>query len=259
PHVAFGHRRLAIIDLSDAAAQPMASDDGDFHLTYNGEIYNYVELMAELEATGHRFRSRSDTEVILRAYQEWGEGCLERFNGMFASALWDERRRQLFAARDRFGEKPFHYVWDPAAGFFAFASEIKALLALPEVAGDLDDRALYRYVAFGELADAEQTVWQGVKRLRHAHALPLAWRGDGFERTVRKYWDIDLGRTERLGLDEAARRFGELFADSVRLRLRSDVPVGTSLSGGIDSSAVVCQIHALGAAGGQKTFSARMD
>lgn len=259
PFVNLGHRRLAIIDLSEGAAQPMSNDDGTRWLTYNGEVYNYLELMAELEAKGHSFRTRSDTEVVLRAYEEWGTSCLDRFNGMFAFALWDGKKRELFAARDRFGEKPFHYVWDPRRGFFAFASEIKALLALPEVEGALDDRALYRFIAFNELSAAEQTLWAGVKRLPHAHWLKLAWQGDGFSLSVRRYWDIDLERTETLGLGEAAARLRELFADSVRLRLRSDVAVGTSLSGGLDSSAVVCQIHALGAAGGQKTFSARME
>jgi asparagine synthase (glutamine-hydrolysing) len=259
PHVTLGHRRLAIIDLSDAAAQPMRSDDGALSITYNGEIYNYVELMAELEAKGHRFRSRSDTEVILRAYEEWGPECLGRFNGMFAFAIWNARRRELFAARDRFGEKPFHYAWDPRGRAFAFASEIKALVAVPGVDASLDERALYRYVAFQELAGAEQTLWRGVRRLPHAHYLRLAWRGDGFDLAVRRYWDVDLERVETPSLDDAARRFAELFEDSVRIRLRSDVPVGSSLSGGLDSSGVVCQIHALGAAGGQKAFSARMD
>ncbi len=259
PFVALGHRRLAIIDLSDAAAQPMSNDDGRLHITYNGEIYNYVELMEELESLGHVFRSRSDTEVILRAYEEWGEACLDRFNGMFAFAIWDERRRELFVARDRFGEKPFHYSWNPQTGFFAFASEIKSLLAMEEVDSSIDDRALYRFIAFQELAAAEQTLWRGVKRLPHAHWLKLGWQSDRFHLTVQRYWDIDLEREENITLEEAAARFGELFADSIRLRLRSDVPVGSSLSGGLDSSAVVCQIHALGAAAGQKTFSARME
>ncbi len=259
PFVTLGHRRLAIIDLSPDAAQPMSSDDGRLHLTYNGEIYNYVELRHELQAKGHRFRSRSDTEVILHAYQQWGPGCLDRFNGMFAFAIWDEREKELFAARDRFGEKPFHYTWDPQRAFFAFASEIKALLPLPEVDCSLDDRALFRFVAFQELAGSEQTLWRGVRRLPHAHWLRVSCRGDRFDLTVGRYWDIDLERRDDISLKAAAGKFAELFADSVRLRLRSDVPVGSSLSGGLDSSAVVCQIHALGAAVGQKTFSARME
>ncbi len=266
PHVALGHRRLAILDLSDAAAQPMV-DAGDgaagavgaIALTYNGEIYNYLEIRAELEARGHRFRSRSDTEVLLRAYREWGADCLPRLNGMFAFALWDGGRRELFAARDRFGEKPFHYLWDPRRGLFAFASELKALLALPEAGRELDERALYRFVAFQELAGAEQTLWQGIRRLPAASWLRLTWNGSGLDLAVRRWWDIDLEQEEDLSLDRAAPIFAELFADSVRLRLRSDVPVGSSLSGGLDSSAVVCQVHALGAAAGQRTFTARME
>jgi asparagine synthase (glutamine-hydrolysing) len=178
---------------------------------------------------------------------------------MFAFAIWDERNKELFAARDRFGEKPFHYFWDSARGLFAFASEIKALMAIPEIECDIDERALYRFVAYQELAGSEQTLWKGIKRLPHSHWLKLKWRGDGFELTKRRYWDIDLERIEKVTLKDAGLKFAELFADSVRLRLRSDVPVGSSLSGGLDSSAVVCQIHALGAAGGQKTFSARME
>jgi asparagine synthase (glutamine-hydrolysing) len=261
PWAALGHRRLAILDLSDAGAQPMVLDDGDglLALTYNGEIYNYLEVRAELEARGHRFRSRSDTEVLLRAWRAWGPDCLARLNGMFAFALWDGGRRELFAARDRFGEKPFHYLFDARRGLFAFASEIKALLALPEATRALDDRALYRYVAFQELAGAEATLWQGIRRLPPASWLRLAHDGGELHLTVRRYWTLDLDREEDIPVTEAARRFAELFADSVRLRLRSDVPVGSSLSGGLDSSAVVCQIHALGAAGGQQTFTARME
>ena len=262
PHVALGHRRLAILDLSDAAAQPMVDPGeggGAVALTYNGEIYNYLEVRAELESRGHRFRSRSDTEVLLRAWREWGPECLPRLNGMFAFALWDAGRRELFAARDRFGEKPFHYLWDPRRGLFAFASEIKALLALPEASREIDERALYRYVAFQELAGAEATLWRGIRRLPRASWLRLRWEGAGLHLDVRRWWDVDLDAEEDLPLAEAARRFAELFADSVRLRLRSDVPVGSSLSGGLDSSAVVCQVHALGAAAGQATFTARME
>jgi asparagine synthase (glutamine-hydrolysing) len=265
PHVALGHRRLAILDLSDAAAQPMVDTAGDsggsgaVALTYNGEIYNYLEVRAELEGLGHRFRSRSDTEVLLRAYREWGADCLGRLNGMFAFALWDGGRRELFAARDRFGEKPFHYLWDPRRGLFAFASEIKALLALPEAGRELDQRALYRFVAFQELAGSDQTLWRGIRRLPRASWLRLGWNGGGLDLAVRRWWDLDLEREDDLSVDQAAGRFAELFEDSVRLRLRSDVPVGSSLSGGLDSSAVVCQVHALGAAAGQQTFTARME
>ncbi|HUP23848.1 MAG TPA: asparagine synthase (glutamine-hydrolyzing), partial [Thermoanaerobaculia bacterium] len=259
PFVVLGHKRLAIIDLTDAGAQPMGTVDRSLWITYNGELYNYLELRARLEGLGRVFRSDSDTEVILQAYEEWGRRSLDSFNGMFAFAIWDERRRTLFAARDRFGEKPFHYSWDAASGRFAFASEIKALLSLPTVSKGLDDRALYRFIRFRELAASDQTLWADVRRLRHAHWLELSWVGDRFTLSTAPYWDVDLDHREELSREEAASRFRELFADSVRLRLRSDVAVGTSLSGGLDSSSVICQIQRLGAAEGQKAFSARME
>lgn len=258
PAVWLGHRRLAIIDLSDAAGQPMAGSDGALRITYNGEIYNYIELMDELTSLGHRFRTHSDTEVILAAYERWGVASLDRLNGMFAFAIWDERRSELFAARDRFGEKPFHYAWNPAAGTFAFASEIKALLVLPDIDASLNEDALCRFITFREMAGTEATIWKGVRRLRHGHWLRVSCDPGGLKLETRRYWNIALEKENALPLADASKRFAELFRDSVRLRLRSDVPVGTSLSGGLDSSAIVCQIHALGAARDQRTFSARM-
>ena len=222
--LAFGAGRLAIIDLSDAGAQPMAGAGGRLWLTFNGEIYNYLELMAELAERGHVFQSHSDTEVILKAYEEWGPDCLARFNGMFAFAIWDTERCELFAARDRFGEKPFHYSWLPEENWFAFGSEVKSLLPWPEVDGALDDRALYRFLAFEELAGAEQTLWRGVRRLPHAHWLRLKWTGSQFDLTVKRYWDIDLTQTSDMSLAEAARRLRETFADSIKLGETSVLP-----------------------------------
>jgi asparagine synthase (glutamine-hydrolysing) len=259
PWVALGHRRLAIIDLTDLAAQPMQSGDGALSITFNGEIFNYVELKRELESLGHRFRSNSDTEVLLSAYREWGRDCLERLNGMFAFAIWDADAKELFAARDRFGEKPFHYVWDERHQSFAFASEIKALLAIGAVPYGINEEALYRFVAYQEQDGLEETTYAGIRRLLPGRYCRLQWRSGRLQLSVRRYWDIDLDRVESVAPEAAAARFRELFEDSIRLRLRSDVPVGTSLSGGIDSSAVVCTIRRLGAAGGQKTFSARME
>jgi len=258
PFVTIGHRRLAIIDLTDSAAQPMTSLDGSTCLTFNGEIYNYRELREELIATGCVFRSKSDTEVLLNAYRRWGAECLSRLNGMFAFAIWDEQRREFFAARDRFGEKPFHYVWDERAGVFAFASEIKALFAAGVVSLRLNDSALGRFVGELVLAGNEETIYAGVRRLLPAEAIRVRF-SDGALRLSRwSYWSIGEAGTPRLSRHAAAEQFRALFEDSVRLRLRSDVPVGTSLSGGVDSSSVVCVIHRLGAAAGQKTFSARM-
>ena len=227
--VAFGFRRLAIIDLSEAGMQPFASDDGALRLMHNGEVYNYRELRRELEGRGHRFRSASDTEVILRAYEQWGDRCVERFNGMWAFALWDGRKRRLFASRDRFGVKPFYYRWD--GGRFAFASELKAFRA----AGPLEPHlpAVRDYLEQGYVDHTDETFFAGIRKLPPAHSLVVDEHGLRLQR----YWALEP-RAEPDG--DATEEVRELFLDAVRLRLRSDVPVGTCLSGGIDSSAIVC-------------------
>ena len=276
PAVVLAHRRLSILDLSERGDQPLLRDGkrpsrpsaareqggAELALIYNGEIYNFVELRRELEALGHTFSSTGDTEVLLAAYAEWGEECLARFNGMFAFAIWDARRRRLFGARDRFGEKPLHYVLDERRGTFAFASEIKALLALGVAPGRLNERALFRYFRFGEQAGAEATIWDQVWRLPPATAFSLDVAANGLTMRRWRYWDVDFDAgIDRKPMTRAAAEeaFREMFADSVRIRLRSDVPVGTSLSGGLDSSSVLCQISAIGAAAGQKAFTARME
>ena len=270
--VVLGHRRLSIIDLSPAGAQPMLkrangsvcpvrtpSDDARLAMVYNGEIYNYVELRDELRALGHAFTSGGDTEVLLAAYAQWGEACVERLNGMFAFAIWDGARQTRFCARDRFGEKPFYYVLDPGGRRFAFASEVKALVGLGVVSPELEPRAVYRFFRFGEQGGVEETVWRGVRKLLPASCLTIQASEQGLRARYRRYWDVAIEDDTRVDGATAAARFAELFRDSVRIRLRSDVPVGTSLSGGLDSSSVLCQIDALGAAGGQKAFTARMD
>ena len=259
PSVTLGHRRLAIIDLSESAAQPMLSPDGLHCLIFNGEIYNYQELRAQLETFGANFHSTSDTEVLLMAYRKWGKDCLERLNGMFSFAVWDETLQELFASRDRFGEKPFFYCYMPESGFFAFASEIKALVAAGLVYPELNDAALSSYVRLGLLDGAEETLYRNVRRLMPGHALRVAFRDDRLEVRTWRYWSLPLADENAIDLNRASEEFRELFEDSVRLRLRADVPVGTSLSGGLDSSAVVCTIRRLGAAAGQKAFSARME
>jgi asparagine synthase (glutamine-hydrolysing) len=208
---------------------------------------------------GHAFSSTGDTEVLLAAYAEWGEECVERLNGMFSFAIWDRARRRLFGARDRFGEKPLHYVYDRRAGLFAFASEMKALFALGVAKPALDDRSLYRYLRFGEQAGVESTIWRNVRRLLPAHAFRVDIDDNDMRMHTWRYWNIDFSRVAHIRFDDSADRFRDLFADAVRLRLRSDVPVGTSLSGGLDSSSVLCQVKAIGAAAGQKAFTARMD
>jgi asparagine synthase (glutamine-hydrolysing) len=230
-HAQLGHARLAIIDLTAAADQPMPNEDGSLRLVYNGEIYNYVELADELRARGHVFRSRTDSEVILHAYEEWGEECLAHFNGMWAFALWDARRRRLFCARDRMGVKPFYYA--RRGGDLLFASEIKALLSvMPELRRPSMPWLRHLLVA-GRLDDADDaTAFADVRQLPAAHWLRLDERGLGVER----YWAYAPGRHDYARPVET---FRGLLEDSVRLRLRSDVPIGTCLSGGLDSSAIV--------------------
>ena len=255
--LAFGFRRLAIQDLSPAGHQPMSSADGRCWIVFNGEIYNYVELRAELSALGHEFRTGADTEVILAAYRQWGTDCLPRFNGMWAFAIWDSSARTLFCARDRFGEKPFHYVHVPGK-LFAFASEIKALWAARVVERRVHDEMLALYTEYDQVDVGEQTFYDGVLRLPQAHYLLLR---AGAPPVKRRYWDIDLRSQENGKPDQwYAEQFREVFFDSVRLRLRSDVPVGSSLSGGLDSSTVVTVMDRVLPEGAvQKTFSARFD
>jgi asparagine synthase (glutamine-hydrolysing) len=230
--VALGFRRLAIIDLSDAGDQPFASEDGALQLVHNGEVYNYRELRRELEAHGHRFRSATDTEVILAAYREWGERCVERFNGMWAFALWDGPRRRLFASRDRFGVKPFYYRLDGER--LAFASEPRAFRADPDARLEPNPRAVREYLEQAYLDHTEETFFAGIRKLPPAHS--LVFDDDGLR--IERYWRLKPHDPPAGDPAEAVR---ELFLDSVRLRLRSDVPVGTALSGGIDSSAIaVC-------------------
>ena len=227
--VAFGHQRLSIIDLS-GGRQPMAVRDDKYTITYNGEVYNYLELREDLEASGSRFRTRSDTEVVLQAYAEHGERCLDLLNGMFAFAIWDGVDNRLFAARDRLGIKPFYYYWD--GELLAFASEIKSLLLHPAIATEIDDEGLQDYLDL-QYCLGDRTLFKGIKRLAPGHSLTL----DDGRLSVRQYWELDFTETHtsRAAVVEEVR---ELLKDAVRIRLRSDVPVGTHLSGGMDSSTV---------------------
>lgn len=235
----FGHRRLAILDLSPLGHQPMRTHDGRCWVVYNGEIYNYVELRGELQAKGYQFRSSSDTEVLLAAYREWGEACLARFNGMFAFALWDADRRRLFCARDRLGVKPFYYCWN--GDQFAFASEIKGLL--PVIARPSPShRAVFDYLEGAYLDYSGGTFFEGIAQLPPAHSLSV----EGATLTLARYWDLPAGGGDGgFSSSSAAERFRELFHDAVRIRLRSDVPIGTCLSGGLDSSSIVCVANSL--------------
>ena len=234
-NVGFAFRRLAILDLSPAGHQPMASADSTCWLVFNGEIYNHNELRRELEQYGHHFRSRTDTEVILAAYAQWGVDCLSRFNGMWGFALWDSRKQQLFCARDRLGIKPFYYHQD--ASRLIFASEIKALFADPQTPRQPNEQAVYTYLVFQDVQFGEETFFANIKQLPAAHYMLVDAQGIRFQR----YWQLDHSRYNPTITDaEAIEGFRHLFFDSVRLRLQSDVPVGTCLSGGLDSSAIVC-------------------
>ena len=233
---AFGFRRLAIIDLSDAGMQPFASPDGRYRLMQNGEIYNYRELRLELEGRGHTFRTATDTEVLLAGFVEWGEACVERFVGMWAFAIWDTEHKRLFASRDRFGIKPFYYRED--GGRLVFASEPKAFRADPETPLEPNRGAIAEYLAQSYLDHTEETFFAGLHRLAPAHS--LSFDRDGLR--VWRYWRLEP-RDAPAG--DAAEAVREAFLDSIRLHLRSDVAVGSCLSGGIDSSAVVGSVAAL--------------
>lgn len=234
-----GSRRLAILDLSPAGHMPMTKDDGRCWIVFNGEIYNYRELRQQLKGLGHAFRSDSDTEVILAAYAEWGVDCLARFNGMFAFALWDSERALLFCARDRFGVKPFYYCQQ--AGFFAFASELKSLVQHPAVGRTPNHQAIFDYLALGVSDHTEQTFFSGIVSLPPGH-YALLNLADGSVRQQR-WWEVEINSTIEPDEPSKTKRvyedFAALLEDAVRLRLRSDVPVGTALSGGLDSSSIV--------------------
>lgn len=237
--VVLGHRRLSIIDLSDAASQPMSDAEGQFVVTYNGEIYNFLEVRVELARLGVAFRSQSDTEVLLEAYKKWGAACLERLNGMFAFALLDRPRGKIFCARDRFGEKPFLYAFGP--DLFAFASEYKALLQHPGISLEYDERRLLRAAHNpGTALDGDrQTVFDQVRQLLPGEAMEVDVRS--LEHKVWRYWQIEAGEVRHdVQEAEAFAEFRTLLTDSVRIRMRSDVPVGSCLSGGLDSSSIVC-------------------
>ncbi len=265
--LAFGFRRLAILDLSPTGHQPMASADGRFWIVFNGEIYNYIELRAELQRLGHCFRSGSDTEVILAAYAQWGEACLNRLNGMWAFAIWDREQRTLFLARDRFGVKPLYYA---AIGrTFTFASEIKALVGPHALPFKPEPLAVYQFLTDGRLPSPQHgaTFFAGVRALPPGHCLRI----DAASPVApRRYYDVALpdNHHRAQATNDILVMYRDLFIDAVRLELRSDVAVGTCLSGGIDSSSIVCAVNHLMRQDGlstaqigerQKTFSAVYD
>nr|WP_273544203.1 asparagine synthase (glutamine-hydrolyzing) [Luteimonas saliphila] len=232
--VGLGHRRLSIVDLSPAGHQPMSCADGSLWIVFNGEIYNHASLRAELVALGHGFRSTTDTEVILAAYRQWGEACVQRFEGMWAFAIWDRTRQRLFCSRDRLGIKPFYYALTSTG--LAFASEIKAVLASGLVPVRHNPEALRLQLVYRARASSETTCFDGVLQLPPAHNAVFA----GGRLVHSRYWNAeDALATRERGRGDPAARFRELIGQAVRSHLRSDVPVGACLSGGLDSGTLV--------------------
>jgi asparagine synthase (glutamine-hydrolysing) len=241
--VALGHRRLSIVDLSHAGHQPMCNEDGTVWITYNGEVYNHVALRAELEAKGHTFRSHTDTEAIIHLYEEEGWHCVERLQGMFAFAIWDTRRRELFLARDRLGIKPLY--WTAPPGGFVFGSEIKCLLEHPAVHADLDEEAFFHYLTFVS-TPAPLTMFKGIHKLAPAERMIVDERGRMRSET---YWHAlspsVAGEVAQMSEAEMEERMLELLRASIKKRMMADVPFGVFLSGGVDSSTNVALMSEL--------------
>lgn len=246
------HRRLSILELTRSGWQPMASPDGRYHIVFNGEIYNDQPLKQELEALGHKFQSRSDTEVLLHAYMQWGERALSRCVGMFAFAIFDRQTEQLFLARDPFGIKPLFY--SSSSGRFAFASEIPCLLECPWIDRLVDSQAAYRYLRHGLSGMDETVIFRSIRQLPAAHFMRVSLSGQVITEPQR-YWRPNLERPQSLSFQEATEHLRELFLKSVRLHMRSDVPVGAALSGGIDSSAVAAAMRHVSPSSTLETFS----
>ncbi len=242
-----GFRRLSIIDLS-GGHQPIFNEDNSAAIVFNGEIYNYRDLAAELTSAGHVFRTRSDTETILHAYDEFGDECVQHLRGMFGFAIWDRRLRRLLLARDRMGVKPLYYYRN--SRFLAFASEIKALLEIPGVPHEVDQEAFDQYLSI-RYVPGPRTMFKGIFRLQPGHTLVA----DGSGVHIRKYWDIDYSERTSESPQQIAERFEALLEESVRLRLISEVPLGVFLSGGLDSSAILATMKKVAPGQRIKTFS----
>jgi asparagine synthase (glutamine-hydrolysing) len=250
-HAHFGHRRLAIIDVT-AGAQPMSNEDKTVWVTYNGEIYNHDHLRESLIRAGHTYETRCDTETILHAYEQFGESCVDQFRGMFSFAIWDQRRRRLMCGRDRLGIKPFYYFWNGRV--FVFASEIKAILLHPDVTPDLNPDILAEYLSFGYLS-GEETMFRGIRKLPPGCCISLDVNTASPQPEISQYWDVPNpqpqdDRDESSITNECRRRLEE----AVQSRLMSDVPLGCFLSGGIDSSAIAAVMKRF-SSGKVKTFA----
>jgi asparagine synthase (glutamine-hydrolysing) len=249
-NVGLGFNRLSIIDLA-GGHQPLSNEDGTVWIIFNGEIYNFESLHRDLERRGHRFRTRSDTETIVHAWEEFGENCVEKLRGMFAFVIYDERRRVLFGARDRLGIKPFYYYHD--ANQFAFASEIKSLLELPDIPREIETAALWEFLR-RRYVIGPHTMLRNIRKLEPGHTIRVSANGI----QVNRYWDLPLGGPRKITEAEALEQTDALLKESVRMHLVADVPLGVFLSGGLDSSTVVALMSELGARQ-IKTFSIGYD
>jgi asparagine synthase (glutamine-hydrolysing) len=254
PSLGLGARRLAILDLSELGLQPMQIGDGDFWITYNGEIYNYLEIREELEGRGEPFRTHTDTEVILRAYRQWGEDCVKRFNGMWAFAIWDRKRRKLFCSRDRFGVKPFYYFAQDS--HIVFGSEIKQILAYPGVPRVANEGVVLQYLEQGVQDHSTNTFFAGIRQLSPGHSMTVDVNGPALSVEIARYWELPTEPEEDISDQDATEQFLMHLQRAVNWRLRSDVPVGSCLSGGLDSSSVVMLASKAGRAKEFHTFSA---
>ncbi len=234
--IALGHRRLSIIDLSDHGRQPMSNETEAVWIVFNGEIYNYIEIRELLLKSGHVFKSNTDTEVVIHAYEEWGIDCVNRFNGMWAFVLLDMSENKLFCSRDRFGVKPFYYYSDGQR--FVFGSEIKQLLCFPFIKRNTNDRAIYDYLISGATDHNRETFYTDIFHLKQGHNLIFNLKN--LSLVINQYYNPSFSINKDISYSEAANEFNNLLTDSIRLRLRSDVEVGSCLSGGLDSSAIVC-------------------
>ena len=258
---ALGHRRLSIVDLSVAGHQPMSYAENRYWIVFNGEIYNHQEIRAELEGMGYHFSSTTDTEVILAAYSEWGKDCLQRFNGMWAFVIIDLKEGKIFAARDRFGVKPLYYWFSPN-GLLAITSEIKALTVLPGWDPHVDGQMAYDFLNWGLADHTHHTMFRDVKQFRGGEAIEVSLKELRDPLPIYRYYNI-TPQPFHGTMKEAAEQFYSLFKDSVRYRMIADVPVGSCLSGGLDSSSIVCVVNEILASEGktdlQKTFSAKAE
>lgn len=244
-HLAFGHRRLSIIDLSPAGHQPMCSKDEKIWITYNGEIYNYIELREELKTKGYQFQTNTDTEVIIYAYSEWGEKCLEKFNGMWSFVIFDRKKNILFGSRDRFGVKPFYYFKNE--NYFAFASEQKALLQLKFIPKEINRTAVFDYFVFNKTEMEEEGIFKNIFELLPSHSFILNLNNNDFRKW--RYYSLPINlhfeNFQENKFHQHTEKIKELIEQAIALRLRSDVTVGSCLSGGLDSSTIVCVVNDL--------------